>query len=142
ISITGEVLDRFVLTRDPTPADEFCAYEVEELRRFLRLALAGAAAVPVSAHKQSIIDTEIRLPTRFRVPVQGKLVWRQVPRWKLRQTEIPFDLRPEQPLRIPLQPDSEPEDYRTPPTLPIPFNPGRFPIPNISLPPFNPPAPQ
>src|SRR5438105_11216844 len=68
VSITGEVLDRFVLTKDPTPADEFCAYEVEELRRFLRLALAGAPAVPVAAHKQSIIDTEIRLPTRFRAP--------------------------------------------------------------------------
>jgi hypothetical protein len=142
VSITGEVLDRFVLTKDPTPADEFCAYEVEELRRFLRLALAAAPAVPVSAHKQSIIDTEIRLPTRFRVPVQGKLVWRQVPRWKVRQMEMPFDLRPGQALRIPLQAVVEPGDYPAAPSLTIAFEPGRFHNRTIELAPFKLAGPQ
>src|SRR5262249_55975367 len=40
IDVGGQVFDRYLLTKEPTPPDELCAFEIEEIRQFLRLALA------------------------------------------------------------------------------------------------------
>jgi hypothetical protein len=136
IDLTGKVFDRFDLTKQPTPPNEFCAYEVEELRKFLRLALTGAPAVPISEHTTSTIDTRLRVPTRFRVPVAGQLVWQSVPGWKLKQPVIPFRLEPSQPLEIPFQAEVKAGPFARTPALPIVFEPGRFRNRTVELYPF------
>src|SRR5207245_2677932 len=100
IDITGKVIDHFVLTKQPGPWNEFCAYEVEELRRFVRLALAASPAVRLEPttgsassadqpHPPQVLDTRLRVPTRFRVPVKGQIIWQEAPHWKMRRKEIP-----------------------------------------------------
>src|SRR5262249_4430863 len=103
IDITGKEIDRYVLTKQPTPPEEFCSYEVEELRRFLRLAVASAPPVRLAEGAVSAVDTFWTVPTRFAVPVAGRLVWGAAPGWKVRRADIPFHLQPGQALRIPLQ---------------------------------------
>jgi hypothetical protein len=137
IDITGRVIDRFVLTKQPTAWNEFCAYEVEELRRFLRLALTAAPAVhpgqkvtaPAGTEQPpspQILDTRLRVPTRFEVPVSGRIVWQEASHWKMRRTEIPFHLQPGQALEIPIQAEIEPGDFPRTPGVTIAFEPGRF----------------
>jgi 3',5'-cyclic AMP phosphodiesterase CpdA len=136
IDVTGKAFDRFVLTREPTPPEEFCAYEVEELRRFLRMALASAAPVRVNDVEPSAIDTVLSVPTRFAVPVTGRLVWHEAPGWKLRQTTVDFQLAPGQALKIPLQAEVTAGPFDRNPSLTITFDPGKFRNRTIDLYPF------
>ncbi len=134
IDLTGKMIDRYVLTKEPTPPDEYCVYEIEELRQFLRLALAAAPAValeersPAGSRLNNVvtIDTRLRVPTRFRVPVSGRLVWQSVPGWQLKQPEVPFHLQPGQALDIPLQALVKPGPFPKTPALAIAFELGKF----------------
>src|SRR5260370_42399775 len=101
--ITGRVIEPFVHTKEPTPAEDFCAYDVEELRQFLRLALV--ASPPVSLQPatgpprrdppgSAIVDTHLQVPTRFHAPVKGGLIWHDAPRWRVRGSEGALTLRP------------------------------------------------
>ncbi len=126
IDVTGAVIDRFELTKLPTPADQYAAYEVEELRRFLRTALANAAPVRLPDSSPGRIETELIVPTRFQVPVSGRLVWEQVTGWSLPERETAFTLKPGQPLAIPLRAEVRPGSHARTPALDIVFDPGRF----------------
>src|SRR5207253_432789 len=120
----------------PTPAEEFAAYDIEELRQFLRLALTNAAAVPSSPDRPTQIDTRLRVPTRFRVPVQGQLRWEQVPGWQVKREPIPFQLQPSEALEIPLQAEIAAGTYPRSPALTIAFAAGRFRNRTITIHPF------
>jgi hypothetical protein len=134
---TGEVLDRYMITKQPTPPTEFCAYDVEELRNFLRLALAKAPAVRAAGGRaMTTIDTVLRVPTRFQVPVRGELVWEEVPGWKMKQVRVPFQLAPAQPLEIPLQADVAAGALAKNPMLTIAFEEGRFRNRTVEVNPF------
>src|SRR5262249_10319702 len=126
IDIKGTVFDGYVLTKEPTPPEEFCAYEIEELRKFLRLALAGAPTVALSANGPTTIDTRLQVPNRFQVPVSGRLTWQSVPEWKLKQKQVPFKLQPGQALEIPLQAQVSSKPFPQTPSLTITFDPGKF----------------
>jgi hypothetical protein len=136
IDLTGKEFDRYVLTKEPTSAEEFAAFEVEELRQFLRLALASATPVQASDRGTTIIDTSLRVPTRFAVPVSGQLLWEQVPGWKLKQEKVPFLLKPWQPLVIPLQAEVAAGTFGRSPKLIIVFEPGKFRNRTIEVSPF------
>jgi hypothetical protein len=124
---TGEVFDRCVLTKEPTPPTDFCAYEIEELRRYLRLALAAAPAVRMAEGRATTtIDTVLRVPTRFEVEVRGELIWDKVPGWRLKKSRVPFTLAPHQPLEIPLQAEVAAGFLPRSPGLTIAFEEGRF----------------
>jgi hypothetical protein len=126
IDVTGKEIDRFQLTRGAAVAGDFCSYEVEEFRRMLGMALARAPGVRLSASGTTTIDTLLRVPTRFPIPVGGKLTWANAPGWKLKQTETTFKLAPGQPLEIPLRAEVAPGAFARNPTLTITFDPGRF----------------
>ncbi len=134
--VTGREIDRTVLTKEPTPADEFCSYEVEELRQHLRLALAGAEVVHLRHDRAATIDTALRVPTRFAVPVSGRLEWQAAPGWTPKQTTVPFRLEPGQPLVLPLQAEVAAGSFPRNPTVVIRFDPGRFRNRTVSLSPF------
>ncbi len=149
IDVNGKVFDEFELTREPTPAGDFCAYEVEEIRNFLRLALAKhkpARPVPVeqkkgereneSAPKRFRLAGSLQVPTRFRIPVSGTLRW-QVPRgWKLKTPTSSFQLKPSQALSIPLEADVAAGAFDKSPRLTIEFAPGKFRNRTIQVAPF------
>jgi hypothetical protein len=124
--VGGRQIDRYVLTREPVPADEFCAYEVEELRNFLGLALARLAPTPAAEEGPTRINTSLRVPTSFRVPVSGKLQWADAPGWKLPQKTLDFKLEPAQPLIIPIEAEVAPGPFLHSPELTIAFEAGRF----------------
>jgi hypothetical protein len=127
IDIDGKVFDRYELTKKPTPADQFCAYEVEELRRYLRLALARANPIrPASGEKATTIDTELRVPTRFQVPVAGELRWEKAGGWTMKNRLTKFRLKPGQPLVIPLEAEVRPGAEGKSPALTISFEDGKF----------------
>jgi hypothetical protein len=125
IDLTGEVIERYSLTKAPTSPDEFCAYEVEEVREFLRKAIAASAPVRLGPGETKV-DAELKVPTRFAVPVSGKLLWQTTPGWKLKETEIPFRLEPNQPLCIKLQAELAAGPLAKNPSLTIAFDPGKF----------------
>jgi hypothetical protein len=66
------------------------------------------------------------VPTRFAVPVSGKLFWQTAPGWKLAETETAFKLEPNQPLRIHLQGEIVAGPLLQSPSLRIVFDPGHF----------------
>ncbi len=125
IDMLGEVFDRWELSKGPTPADQLCAYEIEELRRFLVQALAAAKPVEVSGARIAI-NAQLQVPTRFQVPVKGVLRFQETLGWKLAATEVSFALRPREPLTIPLRAEVEAKALGNPPKLTIEFEPGRF----------------
>jgi hypothetical protein len=126
IDITGRVIDRYTLTKAPTPPDQLCAYEIEELREFLRKALVAATPIEVTGDQPTNIDRLLEVPTRFAVPVAGVLRWQETVGWRLREKETPFTLQPGEPLRLPLQAVVEPRGLGASPQLTIEFAPGRF----------------
>ena len=136
IDITGKKFDHYVLTKNPTPADEFCAYEVEELSHFLRQAVAAVAPVRAAEVKTTLIDDRLHLPTRFRIPVSGELTWEHVPGWKIKTPTAPFMLEPGQALEIPLQAEVAPGAYSKDPELTIAFKAGQFHNRTLSVSPF------
>jgi hypothetical protein len=134
--IAGKEIDRYVLHKGPTPPDEFCAYEVEELRRDLRLALAAAKPVRFEKAGPTTIDAVLKVPQRFQVPVAGELIWGEAPGWKMKVPRSAFKLQPGQPLEIPLQAQVQSGPLPRWPTLTIAFEPGRFRNRTIELSPF------
>jgi 3',5'-cyclic AMP phosphodiesterase CpdA len=136
IDVNGREIDRFTLTKQPAPADEFCAYEVEELREFLRKALAAAAPLRPQRQGPTTFDSELRVPTRFKVPVSGQLVWDEPRGWKLKATREEFRLEPGQALTIPFRAEVAAGPYPRTPRLTIQFAPGRFRNRVIALSPY------
>jgi hypothetical protein len=149
IDLNGKVIDEYTLTKEPTPAEEFCAYEIEELRKFLRLALAKqkpARPVPIeenqggrgnqSAPNRFRLAGSFQVPTRFRIPMWGTLRW-QVPRgWKVKSPTKTFQLKPSQALVIPLDAEVAAGAFAKSPTLTIEFAPGKFRNRTIQVAPF------
>jgi hypothetical protein len=127
IDTEGKVFDRYLLTKKPTPPDQFCAYEIEELRRALRLALDKQSAVrPARGTKTTVIDTVLRVPTHLQVPVMGELRWQEPAGWKMKQRTVKFRLKPGQVLQIPLQAEVERRALGHGPRLTIAFEAGKF----------------
>jgi hypothetical protein len=136
IDIDGNVFDRYELTKKTTPPEEYCVYEVEELREFLRKALTVAPAIPLSDGPSTRIDTAVEVPTRFHVPVSGKLIWEETEGWKVKQPETPFHLKPNQPLTIPLRAVVTANGITRSPRLEILFEEGKFANRSITVYPF------
>jgi hypothetical protein len=127
IDQNGKVFDRYQLTRRPTPPAEFCAFEVEEVRRFLRLGLARHPPSEVKSRAQHwLIDDQLRVPTRFRVPVSGSLIWDRSEGWTLKRSEVKFQIKPGQALEIPLQAEVRRHALGSNPELTIAFDAGKF----------------
>jgi hypothetical protein len=126
IDIRGKILDHYVLTKQPTPPGEYCAYEIEELRQFLRTGLTSAPALPIPPDGTASLNTELRIPTRFQVPVFGTMRWQSTPGWTFRQPVIPFRLNPHEPLVLPLKAAVAAGSFPHTPGLEITFQPGRF----------------
>lgn len=126
IDLTGKVFDRYEWTKDPTPPEEFCAYEVEELRSNLGKALAASKPIPLSLNGKTTINTVVEVPTRFQVPVKGQFRWRETPGWKLKNPIEKFHLKPREPLRVPLQAEVAGEMVVATPKLTVAFEEGRF----------------
>jgi 3',5'-cyclic AMP phosphodiesterase CpdA len=136
IDLTGQEFDHWTLTKEPTAPSEFCAYEVEELRRTLRLALLAHQPVRLQDQAAGKIDTVLEVPTHFAVPVAGHLRWQPAPGWKLAQPDSAFHLEPGQLLSIPLEAEVTAGPLQRNPTLTIAFDPGRFCNRTIELSPF------
>lgn len=132
----GNGFDRYVLTRKPTPPDQFCAFEVEQLREWLRVGLAALRPIVLSNDKATVIDARLTVPTRFQHPIAGKLHWSVPAGWHLERTEIAFNLQPKQLLEIPLQATVDPGPFQETPGLTIEFAEGHFRNRKIELHPF------
>lgn len=126
IDVTGVIFDRWVWKKQPTPPSEFCAFEVEELKQFLRLALTSARSVPLAGQGPTVIDTSLQVPTRFKVPVSGQMRWQEIPGWKLKHTTVDFQLQPGQPLVIPLHAEVAAGPLVGSPRLTVAFAGGKF----------------
>jgi hypothetical protein len=126
IDIDGNVFDKYVLTKKSTPPEEYCAFEVEEFREFLRKALSVAPSTSLEDGSSTSLDSKLTIPTRFRIPVSGKLVWDAPKGWDLRQKEQPFRLEPNQPLEIRLQATVRKEGLSRSPKLTVLFDEGKF----------------
>src|SRR5206468_1975019 len=87
------------------------------------------------------VDFKLRVPTRFRVPVTGEMIWTSEPGWELEQERIPFKLEPGQQLEIPLQAEIERGPFPRTPMLTIRFAEGKFRNRSIELYPFKLPRP-
>jgi hypothetical protein len=137
VDITGKEIDRFELTKQATPAEAFVAYDVEEFRRFLGLALAAAKPVRVPEREPGKIDATLEVPTRFAVPVAGQLQWQPGAGWKMKQSTVDFKLAPGEPLVIPLQVECVPAGpFPRNPKLAIAFEEGRFRNRTVEVAPF------
>jgi hypothetical protein len=136
IDIDGNVFDRYELTKSPTPPSDYCAFEVEEFREFLRKALAVAPALSLEEGTATSIDTTLTVPTRFRIPISGKLVWEAPKGWKMKQSETPFQLKPSQALEIPLQATVPPNALSRSPKLTVVFDEGQFSNRSVTAYPF------
>lgn len=130
IDLTGKVIDRVELSKralaGAVPAEGFAAYEVEELRRLLRLAAANANPLRLPADREARIGASLRVPTHFEVPVSGRLEWQETPGWTMDAAQAPFALEPGQPLEISLKARVAPGAFPASPLLKIVFDPGRF----------------
>jgi hypothetical protein len=134
--VAGKQIDRYKLTKDATPAEEFCAYEVEELRHTLRQVLTAATPIQVDPKAATTIDTALAVPTTFAVPVRGTLQWRGAEAWRLTEMKSEFTLTPGQKLRIPVQAELAAGPFSSNPVVTIAFEPGRFRNRTLELSPF------
>jgi 3',5'-cyclic AMP phosphodiesterase CpdA len=76
IDVSGNIIDEYEITKKPTPAGEFCAYEVYELEHAIRREIESRPPVVIASHEKSVtVRDEIRVPHRFRVPVSARLTW-------------------------------------------------------------------
>jgi hypothetical protein len=124
--LAGTVIDSYLLTKKPTPPDEYAAFEIEEIRQFLRVGLGSAAPARLAGAEPTNIDAELRIPTRFKVPVEGELIWKATAGWKLGKLTQAFKLQPGEPLVIPLQAVVAAGPFPQTPELTIRFAPGKF----------------
>jgi hypothetical protein len=136
VDLAGAVIDSYVLTKKPTPPEQYCSYEVEELRQFLRVGLGSAAPIRLEPSGPTTIDRELRIPTRFKVPVEGELIWQKVDGWKVSEPNQKFHLAPGAPLVVPLQAEVADGAFPRTPELTIQFAPGKFCNRTIVLSPF------
>src|SRR5262249_26163306 len=127
----GQEIHRHVLTKGPAAADEFCAYEIEQLRDRLRQGLP-IALVRGTAR----IDQVVRVATDFAVPVAGKVFWRPTAGWTFPEEEWKFRLEPGQLWALPLRAEVTAAGLDNPPALTIAFEPGRFRNREIDVKPF------
>jgi acid phosphatase type 7 len=135
IDLTGRVFDRWTMTKKATLPEEFCAFEVEELRQFLRKAVVAAKPVRLRAGDAKV-DAELDVPTRFEVPVSGKLKWNAAPGWKIDEHEKSFKLQQSDPLHIRLRAEVAAGPLERTPSLTIAFDPGKFHNRTIEVAPF------
>jgi hypothetical protein len=124
--LAGKEIDRFVMTKKPTPPDQFCCYEIEELRRLLREGLKNGPTVALNDQAPTTIDTSLTIPIRFRVPVSGELKWETVDGWKMKEPTTQFHLGARQSLKIPLQAEVAAGAFARNPKLTIAFEKDRF----------------
>jgi 3',5'-cyclic AMP phosphodiesterase CpdA len=136
IDLNGNVFDRHVVRKGPTPTADFCAYEIEEVRQFLRTAIASARPFEIPADETGTVDGVLRVPTRFSVPIRGTLRWQTAKGWDMAEKERDFRIEPGEPLEIPLQARVAPGEYTRTPRLRIVFEPGRFRNRTIEVSPF------
>jgi hypothetical protein len=136
LDVAGKEIDRFVMTKRPTPPDEFCCYEIEELRKLLREGLAKGSMVALNDKGPTTIDTSLTIPIRFSVPVSGEFQWEASDGWKLKEAVTPFKLEARQSLKIPLQAEVAPGAFVRNPKLTIAFEKGRFRNHTVELFPF------
>jgi hypothetical protein len=135
IDLTGRVFDRWTMTKQPTSPEEFCAFEVEELRQFLRKAVVAAKPVRLRGGEAKV-NAELEVPTRFQVAVSGKLKWSAAPGWKIDEPETSFKLHPGDPLHICLRAEVAAGPLERTPSLTIVFDPGKFRNRTIEVVPF------
>jgi hypothetical protein len=125
ITHTGQVLDRHVLTKDPTPPDQLCAYEIEELKERLQRAIR-ARPIRLNSSGVTKIEATLQVPHLFQVPLKGTMRWTGVPGWSSLPAEAPFDLKPNEPLEIPLRAEVQAGSRGETPKLTIEFQAGLF----------------
>jgi hypothetical protein len=126
IDQTGRVFDRHELRKQPIAPEEFCSYEIEELKRFLRLAVQNSPELRIDATAPTLIDQTLHVPTRFRVPVSGQLRWQAVQGWDIHEKTAHFKLDPGQALDIPLKATVNARVIGGSPRLTLAFEPGKF----------------
>jgi hypothetical protein len=136
ITSKGEVFDSYELTKKPTVTEEFCCYDMEEFKRFLRFALSKQPSLRCVDDDQTTIETTLTVPTRFQVPVSGSMTWEDKPGWKIKKKVTDFHLEPGEPLTIPLQASVKPLAWGNGPALTITFAPGKFRNRTITTHPF------
>jgi hypothetical protein len=136
IDIRGKVFDRHVLTKKATPAADYCAYEIEEFRKFLRLALKKQPPLRPGARTKASFKETLRVPTRFPIPLAGTLTWQEPPGWKMARRESKFRLQPRQALEIPLRATVRQEGFDRSPRLTIAFEKDKFRNRTIEVYPF------
>jgi len=125
ISHTGEVLDKHLLTKDATPPAQLCAYEIEELKYRLTRAI-NARRITLEPDKPTHINTVLQAPHLFRIPLRASLSWTPAPGWQVLSPDGPVELRPNEPLVIPLRAKVQPGADKELPKLRIEFEPGLF----------------
>jgi hypothetical protein len=126
IDRAGRVFDRHELRKQPSASEEFCAYEIEELKHFLRLAVQNAPEAPIDSAASTPVDLTLRVPTRFRVPVSGQLNWSEEKGWDIHEKTGRFKLDPGQPLKIHLKGTVDAGVTGASPRLTLAFEPGKF----------------
>jgi hypothetical protein len=126
ISETGEILDRFDQRKGPTPNEQFCAYEVEELRRSFEQAIEQAGAVTWNTDGSTRIDRVLEVANPFRIPVTGKWSWKPADGWEFPTAGAAFALQPGQPFRLPVQAVVASRGKGVRPSLVIEFDTARF----------------
>lgn len=137
IDINGTPFDGWGLVKGPTKPDLLCAYEVEEIKEYLRKALVNLPPTVVQGPAMHRIKTALEVPTDFQVPIKGWLRFQKTDGWFFPDSNIPFELEPLQALRIPLEAVVvETQGLTRTPLLTIEFAPGRFRNTTIELFPF------
>src|SRR5262249_15612666 len=126
IDLAGRVFDRYELRKRPDSGQDFFAYEIEELKHFLCLAIQKSPHGPVRTIGPTPIDLRLEIPTRFAVRVRGQLKWKAEQGWRIPQTTAPFELDPGQPLQIGLKEAVDAGAISASPRLTLEFEPGKF----------------
>jgi hypothetical protein len=126
IDVSGGIIDEFELAKKPTGPDAFCAYEIEEIKEFIRKALMVSPRAVAPVATRAGLDLELQIPTRFQVPVAGELRWEDVPNWSVQAQRFRFQLKPNERLRISARAKVAPGSYPRSPRLTICFDSGLF----------------
>jgi hypothetical protein len=136
IDTSGAVFDRYVLTKKPDPPEEFCAYEMEEIKQFLRQALPAQPPVRLDAKGATTVAWRVRVPSRIGTTVRGQMRWEKVPGWNFKQPTIDFSVDPGQVLEIPIEAEVNALAFPHCPSLTLAFEPGKFRNRTVEIHPF------
>jgi hypothetical protein len=126
IDRAGRVFDRYELRKQAAAQEDFCAYEIEELKQFLRLAIQNSPEARVGSMAAKSIDLRLHVPTRFRVSVAGELKWQAQSGWHIPEKTRRFKLDPGQALDIHLKATVDVGLIGASPRLTVAFDPGKF----------------